>query len=102
MLWTRAVPAVDSSTTVHLLLQLSKDSDFSTLLLEERVQTNRDSDYTVRAYVDGLTPDTHYYYRFLGANNSASRIGRTRTAPAPGQTGKVNLAFDGVPGLKGS
>jgi alkaline phosphatase D len=93
MLWTRAVPTTVSDTPVHLLLQLSTDNDFSTLLLQEAVQTNSDSDYTVRTYVDGLAPDTLYYYRFLDANKSVSRTGRTRTAPSPGQARKVNLAF---------
>ncbi len=93
MLWTRAVPTVDSAHEVQLLLQLSTDSKFSTRLLQEQVQTSPDSDYTVRAYIDGLAPDTQYYYRFLGADKSVSRTGRTRTAPPPGQAGKVNLAF---------
>ncbi len=93
MLWTRAVPATGSGNAVRLLLQLSTDSNFTTLLLQEEVHTNAGSDYTVRAYIDGLAPDTQYFYRFLGANESASRIGRTRTAPAPGQARKVNLAF---------
>jgi len=93
MLWTRAVPATGAGGKVHLLLQLSTDSSFSTLLLQEQVQTHADSDYTVRAYIDGLAPHTQYYYRFLGADDSVSRTGRTRTAPAPGQARQVNLAF---------
>lgn len=93
MLWTRAVPADGASRPVHLLLQLSSDRDFSTLLLQESLRSSADSDYTVRTYIDGLAPDTGYYYRFLGADGSASRTGRTRTAPAPEQARKVNLAF---------
>lgn len=93
MLWTRAVPAKDTGAHVPLLVQLSSSRDFSTLLLQEQIQTTADSDYTVRTYVDGLMPDTQYYYRFLDADNSASRTGRTRTAPTAGQPKKVNLAF---------
>jgi len=93
MLWTRAVPRSGAEEPVRLLLQLSKDSGFSTLLLEEEIQSSAERDFTVRAYVDGLAPDTQYYYRFLGADTSASRVGRTRTAPAPEQERKVNLAF---------
>ena len=93
MLWTRAVPAAETNTPVHLLLQVSSNHDFSTLLLQENIQTDADSDYTVRTYIDGLAPDTHYYYRFIGADKSVSRTGRTRTAPSPGQASKVNLAF---------
>jgi alkaline phosphatase D len=93
MLWTRAVPSLHSGSQIDLLLQLATDRDFSTLLLQEQVKTSADSDYTVRTYIDGLAPDTHYYYRFLGADNSLSRTGRTRTAPKPEQARKVNLAF---------
>ncbi len=93
MLWTRAVPAGGADTPVRLMVQLSADSDFSTLLLQEEVGTSAASDYTVRAYVDGLAPDTQYFYRFVGGAQSVSRTGRTRTAPAAGQARKVNLAF---------
>lgn len=93
MLWTRAVPTTGSGNAIRLLLQLSADSNFGTPLLQEGVHTNAGSDYTVRAYIDGLTPDTVYYYRFLGADGSASRTGRTRTAPAPGAARPVKLAF---------
>jgi alkaline phosphatase D len=93
MLWTRAVPRRSSNVPVRLLLQISTDSNFASLLLQEALHTSADSDNTVRAYIDGLTPDTIYYYRFLGADDSASRTGRTRTAPAPGQARKVHLAF---------
>ncbi len=93
MLWTRAVPRAGVNDAVHLLVQLSTDSDFSTLLLHEDVHTSAERDYTVRTYIDGLAPDTQYYYRFLGADESVSRSGRTRTAPAAGVARKVNLAF---------
>lgn len=97
MLWTRAVPATGDAATVSLLVQLSTNSEFSKLLLQAQVNADANSDYTVRSYIDGLDPDTQYYYRFVGGNKegerSVSRTGRTRTAPAPGQQSRVNLAF---------
>jgi alkaline phosphatase D len=97
MLWTRAVPRNATDTPVNLLLQLSRDRDFSTVLMQERVSTHAGSDYTVRSYVDGLPADTQYYYRFVGGDLdgelSVSRTGRTRTAPVQGQPRRVNLAF---------
>ena len=97
MLWTRAVPQHDNQLAVKgpipLLLQVSSSSDFSTVLLQSAINTTAESDYTVRAYVDGLAPDTSYYYRFLGAGASMSRTGRTRTAPSPDQPQNVRLAF---------
>jgi phosphodiesterase/alkaline phosphatase D-like protein len=97
MLWTRAVPRHATDKPVKLLLQLSGDRDFSTILLQEQVGTGVDSDYTVRSYVDGLSADTQYFYRFIGGEldgeMSISRTGRTRTAPLQGQPRRVNLAF---------
>lgn len=97
MLWTRAVPTTADTATVNLLVQLSTDADFTTVLLQARVNTDESSDYTVRSYINGLNPDTQYYYRFVGGNiegeRSVSRTGRTRTAPAPGEERRVNLAF---------
>jgi len=93
MLWTRAVPASATGNPVSLLLELGTERDFTRPLLRERVQTDAGADYTVRTYIDGLAPDTRYFYRFLGGGDSMSRTGRTRTAPAPGQAGRVNIAF---------
>jgi alkaline phosphatase D len=92
MLWTRAEPA-DGAGSVKFLLQVSTAPDFSDILLESLLSTDQSSDYTVRAYVDGLTADTAYFYRFLGPGDSQSRPGRTRTAPAPDQEQRVCLAF---------
>lgn len=91
MLWTRAVPEATADET-SVQVQLSLDSDFSTLVAQETVATSREHDFTIRILVRELNPDTRYYYRFVGAN-STSRIGRTRTAPAPGQERNVNMAF---------
>lgn len=96
MLWTRAVPttaAAGEAGTLPLLLELSADSNFTDIQLQAEVQTSRESDYTVRAYINGLAPDTYYYYRFTGGGDSVSRTGRTRTAPSPDQARTVNLAF---------
>jgi len=93
MLWTRAVPATASAGPVQLLLELDTEPGFPAPLVRARVQTDGGADYTVRAYIDGLAPDTQYYYRFLGGDDSASRTGRTRTAPGPEQASPVNIAF---------
>ncbi|NQX88175.1 MAG: alkaline phosphatase D family protein [Halioglobus sp.] len=93
MLWTRAVPKVTTTRAVKLLLQLSLKPDFSQLLVHDMVTTHPDHDLTVRAYIDGLEPNSTYYYRFLGAGDTASRIGRTRTAPAAEHPAKIKLAF---------
>jgi len=83
MLWTRAVPADGSAGAVDLVLQVGRDPDLRDPLLQLPVAAGPDSDHTLRAFVDGLEPDTIYYYRFAGAGGSLSRVGRTRTAPGP-------------------
>jgi len=92
VLWTRADP-VTPVQKVQLLVQLSTREDFSTILLDSLLHTGPDSDYTVRTYLEGLSPDTTYYYRFIGPNGVSSRIGRTRTAPAAKQEKDVSMAF---------
>ena len=94
MLWSRAQPAVGfDRSPVPLVVQLSRNEDFSDLVLQSELSTGPASDYTVRAYINGLDPDSIYYYRFLGGSGSHSRTGRTRTAPAPGAEREVKLAF---------
>lgn len=93
MLWTRAAPPKEHTGKVTLLLQVSADKAFSRLELQAPISTEAANDYTVRSYVDGLRPDTIYYYRFIGGAATKSRVGRTRTAPTADQTRKVNLAF---------
>ncbi|MDX1733410.1 MAG: alkaline phosphatase D family protein [Halioglobus sp.] len=92
MLWTRAEPVV-STGSVRLLVEVALDEDFSRVLLSQAVSCTPDSDYTLRAYIDGLSPDTRYYYRFRGAGEQVSRTGRTRTAPAAGADRRANVAF---------
>ena len=92
MLWTRAEPAA-AANTVDVLLQVSVDEDFSSFVLQSNLQTSADSDYTLRAYIDGLASDQIYYYRFLAGQNAVSRTGRTRTAPGSAQDRPVKMAF---------
>jgi len=92
VLWTRAEPE-SAIEKVQLLVQVSRTSDFSTIILDALLNTGPDSDYTVRTYLEGLSPDTEYYYRFLGPNGASSRLGRTRTAPAADQEKDVCIAF---------
>jgi alkaline phosphatase D len=92
MLWTRAEPQNGAKKTA-LLVQVSTDSQFSTVIVDALLNTDIESDYTVRSYITGLQSDTAYYYRFIGAGQSVSRLGQTRTAPAIDQEKNVNLAF---------
>lgn len=92
MIWTRAVPEHEADEA-ELQLQVSLDQEFTQLVLQEPISSNRESDFTVRVYVRELESDTRYFYRFMGGNNSVSRTGRTRTAPQSAQERNINLAF---------
>ncbi|NND66215.1 MAG: hypothetical protein HKN19_01390 [Halioglobus sp.] len=91
MLWTRAEPLVEGQVAVQL--EVSSDEDFTDIILRSRLATGPDTDYTLRAYIDGLAPDQHYYYRFSGGAGTVSRTGRTRTAPDPATGRTINLSF---------
>ena len=61
MLWTRAEPS-NNADNVVLQLQVSLDSNFSQLVLQETISTSREHDFTVRAFVRELEADIHMRY----------------------------------------
>jgi alkaline phosphatase D len=81
VLWTR-VQAKDgkSSDPIALRVEVSKSDKFDKLVVHQNIEAGADSDFTVRVLVDGLEPDTVYFYRFV-AGADESRSGRTWTAP---------------------
>ncbi len=98
VLWTRFDGRAQES--VELLLEMALDEDF-----ERRVKLGNEDqlvvlaerrwDHCVRVRVDGLSADTHYYYRFvhiLEDERIASRTGRTKTAPDADADRKVTFA----------
>jgi alkaline phosphatase D len=81
VLWTRAVPTQGANaSSVALQLQVSETEDFAALVVDQALEARIQDDYTLRIYVDTLTPNRWYYYRFV-AGSDYSRVGRTRTAP---------------------
>jgi alkaline phosphatase D len=92
VLWTRAEP-VEAIEAVNLSVQVALDDRFDNIVMDTLVHTDAQSDYTVRVYLNGLQPDTRYYYRFIGPDSATSRLGQTRTAPHPDQAKAVSMAF---------
>ncbi|HUF82499.1 MAG TPA: alkaline phosphatase D family protein, partial [Burkholderiales bacterium] len=90
--WTRAVADDQSLDSVLLRLQVGSDPDFRSLVAETEITARAEHDFTVRVFVDGLGPDTRYHYRFLAPDESASRTGRTRTAPAASAQRSLTVA----------
>ena len=82
LVWTRAIPAgLRYGPDQPVVLQVSQDETFASVLLERSLTAQAENDYTLRVVVKDLHPDTTYYYRFLIDGNTSSRIGRTWTAP---------------------
>lgn len=82
-LWTRIEPVASAPPMQSLRAQISTSSIFDSVVLDTVTEANRDDDYTVRLFVDGLASDKTYYFRFITDTGEASRTGRTRTAPEP-------------------
>ncbi|WP_207425612.1 alkaline phosphatase [Pedobacter sp. SYSU D00535] len=93
ILWTRYTPAMQESNQPEILLDVSKDAGFSTVVVSRKVKVDTGSDYTIHVDVSGLSSNTKYYYRFRSETTDAvSVIGETKTLPAAGQASEVKLA----------
>ena len=100
VLWTRLQDAASPDQDLALELELATDELFQDRILlgdQRRMPLTAElgRDHCVRVRVDGLTPATTYYYRFRYASPEGvvqSRVGRTRTAPAPDSDVPVRFA----------
>lgn len=96
VLWTRLRtdpfdPAPFTDTDVEVAIDVSADETFTTLVYSDVASAPADHDHSVHATVEGLEPDTWYWYRFrLGEYESPPA--RTRTLPASGDA-PLRLGF---------
>ncbi|HEX7132413.1 MAG TPA: PhoD-like phosphatase N-terminal domain-containing protein, partial [Iamia sp.] len=87
LLWTQA----DTQATVDWVV--ARDEDLGDVVASGTADVPGDGGGTVAVDVDGLEPATTYWYRF-SAGDERSRIGRTRTLPAPDATvGSIRVAM---------
>jgi alkaline phosphatase D len=88
LLWTRvtptpaAKPGSGKGPRAAVTWEVSTRKDFRRIVRRGTFVTSASRDHTVKLDVGGLKPATWYYYRF-GFKGTRSRVGRTRTAPAP-------------------
>ncbi|WP_437630895.1 alkaline phosphatase D family protein [Sorangium sp. So ce854] len=111
VLWTRVVDG-DRKTDLAVALVVALDEAFTQLVELKPTSSNvaatasgsarvpvtarAEFDYCVKVKVSGLSPGTTYYYRFYyttGQGCFSSRVGRTKTAPAPDADVPVRFAF---------
>ena len=86
VLWTRVDPSA-LMPSASLYVEVAEDAEFQQVILDLTIQAEELTalrDYTVNVDLDGLLlPGRQYYYRFV-YDNTASRTGRCKTAPAYG------------------
>lgn len=88
ILWTRITTSSADPVVVDFIV--ATDAALSQIVRSGRTTTDLGRDHTVKIDVDGLQPDTTYYYRFA-SGGAHSPIGRTKTLPL-GDTGRVRMA----------
>ncbi|GAA1795174.1 alkaline phosphatase D family protein [Nocardioides hankookensis] len=91
LIWTRVTPTPASTPgsgkgpRVKVTWEVATDRRFRHVVRRGTFATGPSRDHTVKVDVTGLDPATWYHYRFHLAGQT-SRVGRTRTAPAPEAT----------------
>lgn len=98
VLWTRLAPDPLNgggmpNVNVPIRWQVATDENMTNIVAKGTEIAIPELAHSVRVVVEGLKPETWYWYRFI-AGNEESPIGRTRTAPRPGKyVDKFNFAF---------
>ena len=80
IIWTRVTPD-DSLSFIDVSWEVSPSPNFDRIEKQGTITTSPAEDYTVKVDVDGLDPNSYYYYRF-SALDKTSPVGRTKTLPA--------------------
>ncbi len=91
ILWTRR--PFDGGGRRILLLEVAEDDQFKKVIAQSKVPVSSEEDWTARVMLGGLKRARVYWYRFTDADGNGSRVGRTITAPLPGDPRSVNFAF---------
>ncbi len=80
LLWTRARPA--GGEDAPLAWVLARDEQLTDVVATGQVLASATTDHTVTVAVDGLEPETTWWYAFTDPAGARSPVGRTRTMPA--------------------
>ena len=81
ILWTRVLPSSGLLERLEGRWQVASDDGFQRVVAEGSAIADPQRDNTVKIDAVGLTPDRHYWYRFI-FSGVISPPGRTRTLPA--------------------
>ncbi|MBL8688871.1 MAG: alkaline phosphatase D family protein [Rhodospirillaceae bacterium] len=99
VIWTRIAPDPLNGggmpmQAVPVSWEVSSDDRMRTIVRKGETLARPELGHSVHVEVGGLDPGRPYWYRFR-AGRDASRVGRTRTAPAPGSM-PASLRFANV------
>lgn len=89
VLWTRLAPAPlepnsgMTPTAVPVDWEIAEDEKMQRVVKRGTAEARPEDGHSLHIIADGLTPNRPYWYRFM-TGGAESRIGRTRTLPAPG------------------
>jgi alkaline phosphatase D len=81
VLWTRVTP--ESTGDISVQYTIALDTGFQQIVQTGSAIASESRDYTLKVAVDGLNPNTVYYYYFEALGRH-SLIGRAKTCPAGG------------------
>ena len=90
ILWTRAE---NGGTPIELKAQIATDAFFANIVETRTGATSAAADFTVKLAATDLASNTHYFYRFVAPDGSASATGQFTTAPAPERKGRGQVCF---------
>jgi alkaline phosphatase D len=90
--WVRTANEVP----VQVVICEMEDRDY--VIKSPIVRTDKDKDFTAVITVQGLKPDTHYWYSLMVDNVSWSTGWTFRTFPSPGTKAKFQIGFGGGAG----
>lgn len=96
IIWTRVTPVAEATPgsgvgpVVDVVWEVAASPAFTTIVASGTASTGPDQDHTVHVDVAGLSPATHYWYRFH-QGGTTSPVGRTKTAALPTATVPVRF-----------
>lgn len=91
IIWTRVTHTESTAQTIPVEWKVATDEAMTDVVSSGIVETNADTDYTVKVDADRLLANTAYFYQFTGPLGIKSTIGTTKTLPV-GFVEKVKLA----------